>query len=239
MRPFFCFYGGKWRAARRYSPPIYDTIIDSFCGAAGYSCRYPHKNIILIDKDPLIFGLWKYLISANELRIKELPDLKDGQTIDDLTDLEPAERHLIGFWLNKGTTRPSKSPSSWMRSGVRPKSYWGKEVREVLSSQLYMIRKWTVLNCSYDEIENREATWFVDPPYKEAGSYYVHGSSSIDYIKLGDWCKSRLGQTIVCENVGADWLPFKEFSTIKSTPGKRGKGYSKEAVWENNFAQRV
>ena len=40
LRPFFCYYGGKWRAAPKYPPPEHDTIVEPFAGAAGYATRY-------------------------------------------------------------------------------------------------------------------------------------------------------------------------------------------------------
>jgi hypothetical protein len=59
-----------------------------------------------------------------------------------------------------------------------------------------------------------EATWFVDPPYNNrAGSYYIE--NSIDYVALGTWCHERRGQAIVCENEGADWLPFRSFKDVE------------------------
>ena len=64
MKPFFQFYGGKWRAAKYYPAPKYDTIIEPFAGSAGYSLRYYKKRVILVDINPTIVTLWKYLISA-------------------------------------------------------------------------------------------------------------------------------------------------------------------------------
>lgn len=76
-------------------------------------------------------------------------------------------------------------------------------------------------------------TWFVDPPYQaECGGLYKH--NLVDYEHLRKWCLKREGQCIVCEQSGADWLPFEPFVTIKATPGKRGKSYSKEVIWQNN-----
>jgi hypothetical protein len=34
LRPFWRYYGGKWRAAPRYPRPTHDTIIEPFAGAA-------------------------------------------------------------------------------------------------------------------------------------------------------------------------------------------------------------
>jgi site-specific DNA-adenine methylase len=52
LKPFFCYYGGKWRAAPHYPAPEHDRIIEPFAGAAGYSMRYPQKRVALYEKDP-------------------------------------------------------------------------------------------------------------------------------------------------------------------------------------------
>jgi len=38
---------------------------------------------------------------------------------------------------------------------------------------------------------------------------------------------------MVCENAGADWLPFRPFRTIKGLEGKRGGKKSEEVIWTN------
>ena len=62
LKPFFCYYGGKWRVAKRYPAPVNDTIIEPFAGAAGYSTRYYNKNVILYDIDPVICGAWVFFL---------------------------------------------------------------------------------------------------------------------------------------------------------------------------------
>jgi hypothetical protein len=77
-----------------------------------------------------------------------------------------------------------------------------------------------------------QATWFVDAPYNnEAGEHYTYGRQSIDYQHLGNWCRSRSGQVIACENLGADWLDFRPFRTIN---GQRKQ--STEVIWTNDGA---
>jgi len=44
LRPFWRYYGGKWRAAPRYPAPRHDLIIEPFAGAAGYAMRYPDQK---------------------------------------------------------------------------------------------------------------------------------------------------------------------------------------------------
>jgi hypothetical protein len=230
MRPFFSFFGSKWRVANYYPQPAHNTIIEPFAGSAGYSLRYPEHQIHLYDADPIICGVWDYLIHVSAEEILSLPLHFDH--VDEL-GVSPEAKHLIGFWLNKGTVQPAKSPSKWMRENKswQPGVYWGESIRERIATQVGSIRHWKISQSLYTNIPNQPAVWFVDPPYEVAGkAYRFH---NLDYPELGAWCRSRSGQVVVCENAGADWLPFVPFRTIKGLEGKRGGKKSVEVVWEN------
>jgi len=99
MWPFFTFYGGKWRAAPHYDGPIYDTIVEPFAGAAGYSVRYFDRKVILVEKDPVVASVWRFLIRSSASDIRNLPLIDMDQSVEDLRVCEEAKR-LIGFWLN-------------------------------------------------------------------------------------------------------------------------------------------
>lgn len=239
LRPFFCYYGGKWRAAPRYPAPEHDTIVEPFAGAAGYSTRHADRKVVLVERDPIIAGLWKYLTRVTPEEIRALPDMPlDGTRARDLPVSQEAQ-WLIGFWLNKGANTPMQTPAAWMRSGVRPKSYWGKEVREIIASQVEKIRHWQVIEGSYERAPDATATWFVDPPYEKAGKHYRFGADQIEYEGLAAWCVSRNGTTIVCENEGATWLPFEPFATIKANPSKSGGKKSAEAIYVQRRRDRL
>jgi hypothetical protein len=232
--PFFCYYGGKWRAAPHYPAPQYQTVIEPFAGAAGYATRYHSRSIVLADANPLITNLWRYLIKVSAQEVRALPLVVEH--VDDLAVCQEA-KHLIGFWLNKATSgSPRKRPASWMRSGVRPNSYWGEAVRDRIASQVDFIRHWRVVDGDYSNTPAIEGTWFVDPPYANAaGAMYLHKVT--DYERLAEWCRARRGQLIVCENSGATWLPFADMGSFKSNPGSRGKGKSREAIYAPRFAE--
>ena len=237
LRPFFTYFGGKWRAAKHYPAPSHATIIEPFAGAAGYSLRHPAKNVILNDLDPVIAGTWDYIIRAPEAEILALP-LYDGtwDTTDDLA-LPQEARWLIGWWLAKGSARARKKPSTWVRDMETPgENGWGEGVRARIAAQQRHVRHWIITNRDYGALPDMEATWFVDPPYTEAGREYKHGAQGIDFPALAGWCRSRSGQTVVCENSGADWLPFREFRDIKGTAGPRRSGVSKEVIWTSEEA---
>lgn len=235
LRPFFGFYGGKWRDACKYYPkPEFPTIIEPFAGSAGYSVRYPQLKVILCEVDPILAEVWKYLIRVKPKEILTIRDMKPSDSVDDLKICQEA-RWLVGLWLNRGVVRPRKTPSRWMREGIRPGSFWGERVRATIASQVESIRHWQIYNCSYTELPlHKNATWFIDPPYQQAGQHYRFGSSLINYTDLAGWCRSRSGQVIVCENAGADWLPFRRLADVKTTRADR---LSKEVYWLNEFTK--
>lgn len=227
MKLFFTYYGGKYRIAKRYPQPTYETIIEPFAGSAGYSMRYSNKNVKLFDLNERVCGVWNFLINAKASEIMSLPEL-----FEDVRDLKVCQeaKWLIGYWCNKGSCEPRNKPSTWMKSGVNPNSQWGAAIKNRIASQLDGIRHWTCEQKSFDKIENFSATWFIDPPYSaESGRLYTH--NDIDYPALAKWSKSRNGQKIVCEMDGANWLPFEKFHTAKGLEGPKGKKKIKEVIW--------
>lgn len=229
LRPFFGYYGGKWRDALKHYPmPRYETLVEPFAGSAGYAMRYPDRKVLLYEIDPIVAGVWKYLTRVKPAEILGIPDLAPDGSLDDLKVCQEA-KWLVGFWLNRGVSTPRKSPSRWMRDGIRPGCFWGPRARLTIASQLSAIRHWEIHNRDYADCSVfGEATWFIDPPYQKAGRHYRFGSRRIDYSQLARWCKSRLGQIIVCENAGADWLPFRPLANVKTTRALRR---SKEVYW--------
>lgn len=227
LRPFFSFYGGKWRAAPYYPTPQFNRVIEPFAGAAGYSTRHHERDVVLVEADPVIAGLWRWLIAAPSSEVLALPAVV-SDTVAAL-GLAPGPSALIGFYCNPASTGPRQRPSAWMRQGENKTSFWGDAVRARIAAQVGAIRHWTVVEGDYADAPDEEATYFVDPPYVGAGVHYRKRFER--HAELGEWCRSRRGQVIACENVGATWLPFRHFRDIQSNPSKRGKGKSAEAIW--------
>lgn len=232
--PFFTFYGGKWRVAPSYPQPMHDTIIEPFAGSAGYSVRHHRSRVILNDLDPAIVGTWAYLIGAAQSDILALPDLAEGQTVDDLPVCQEA-RWLIGWWLNKGSATPKRRPSTFMLQHPGGAPYWGEGIRRRIAGQLDLIRHWEVRQGDYRDLPDIASTWFVDPPYRgTAGSHYRHGSAALDFDALADWCKSRPGQVLVCERDDADWLPFADLALMDGTEGRQKASPARmEVLWQS------
>lgn len=235
LPPFWRYYGGKNRAAKMYPAPEHDTIVEPFAGAAGYSCMYPHKRVILIDKSPIIAGIWRYLIGATEQEILRLPDIPLDGTVDDMQGAPQEARWLAGFWLNSGTTHPGRTASARSRQlGQDARNWcgWGWRSRERVASQLHAIRHWQVFQGDYSAAPDIVATWHIDPPYNNsAGARYKDQPDS--FTDLADWCRTRRGLVMVCENDGAHWLPFRRLADIKSNNSKNRKGRSAEVIWTN------
>jgi len=254
LRPFWRYFGGKWAAVEAgwYPAPRYDAIIEPFAGAAGYACHWPDRRVILVERNPKVAAIWRYLIAVDPAEVLAIPDIPEGGTVDDLPCCQEA-RWLAGFWLNEAGVSPCtarktgwgtgekhrginrKANVGWGRNGMYDWGGWGDRTRSRLARQVPRIRHWRIIEGTYQDAPEVEATWFVDPPYAVAGKHYPF--HDIDYPALGGWCRSRRGQVMVCENAGADWLPFVPMARIKGTSGKGRKGTSDEVVWPGEGTQ--
>ena len=215
----FYYYGRKKKIVKYYPSPIYDTVIEPFAGSAAYAMEYFDKKVILYEINNKIYSVWKYLQQATPKDILDLPILVKGQSLNnsEFDYLSDPEKWTIGLFLNPGSSVPKKSPGNFCD--------WDVEHRKILSEELYKIKHWEIKNESYENSPNIEATWFIDPPYSgNGGKYYVN--NKIDYESLGAWCIERKGQTIVCENEGATWLPFEHLVDLKGQKHNR-----KEVMW--------
>ena len=101
---------------------------------------------------------------------------------------------------------------------------WSRDKKRI-AKDLHKIKHWDIRLGNYNEIENIKATWYIDPPY-QCQKLYRH--NNIDYKSLADWCRSREGQVIVCENSKADWMDFKPLVELS---GQRTR--TLEVMWTN------
>ena len=217
------YYGRKSKVIKYYPDPIYDYIAEPFAGTAVYSLHKDNwkKKVLLVDKDPIIIGLWKYLQQANPKDILSLPEVSKGDDIRNHFHLCDEERWLMGFWINRGSKAPKNIVTKWGGNN----GYW-KKTKENIAENLYKISHWKICLGSYNQIKNKSATWFIDPPYQFGGENYVYSNKSIDFDELLKWCKSREGQIIVCENSKANWI---DTIPLKSVFGQNHT--TTEAMW--------
>jgi site-specific DNA-adenine methylase len=238
LKAFFSYFGAKNRHANKYPSPIHGTIIEPFAGSAGYSVRYANRNVILVEKDPAIAGCWDWLIHVSSEEVLRLPvDLDSCNNLERFVTC-PEARYFMRLWFDPGVGKHARSkPSKRMREQDSNSSKcWGSRIRQRIASQVPSIRHWRIFNCGYEdipwfEIRHCPITWFVDPPYQYAGKGYVHGSGSIDFSHLADFCKSVSGQVIVCEHSGARWLPFDHLYDLRGIMRQHSGKESEEGIW--------
>lgn len=232
MQPFWRYYGGKWTASPHYPRPRHGLIVEPFAGAAGYATRFSAGcDVILVDASPIICAIWRWLIAASPDDILGVGDIPEGGTVDDI-DAPQAARWLAGFWCNVATTAPRKRPSKIASRGADCHNWggWTWRTRQRIAAQVPLIKHWHVIEGDYTAAPDVRATWFVDPPYRnKAGSYYP--CQPADFDALGAWCRTRQGLTIVCENDGADWLPFRPLVGRRAAPTSRTGRPTVEAAW--------
>lgn len=235
INPFISYFGSKWRLAPRYPRPRHGVIVEPFAGGAGYSTRHHHHRVILVEKNPVVAGVWRYLIRASAGEILRLPLVEPGEKVSD-KGLAPEPRALVGFWVNQGTTGPCNQLSQWGEK--KRDTFWGRAVRARIATQVDKIRHWQIIEGDYTLAPDIEADWFIDPPYEMMGKHYKEGADAIDFAKLGAWCRTRRGQVMVCENEGATWLPFRPFHMARSARPRVGEtndnAVSAEAIWTND-----
>jgi site-specific DNA-adenine methylase len=221
-RPFFPYYGSKWRIARLYAPPE-GLVIEPFAGSAGYSVYNAVRHARLWDMDPIIVSVWDYLIRARQQEILALPLLQPGQLVSELA-IPQETKWLIGFWANRGSATPKNTMTKFSARTEKSQLVWSQRAKERIARQQPLIREWTITHGSYEDAPDERATWFVDPPYVIKGKYYRH--HSVNYAALAESVKARQGLVIACEHPSATYLPFVPLVSAKST-----KGFANEAVY--------
>jgi hypothetical protein len=233
MRPFFSYYGAKYTSAAHLGAPRRDLVIEPFAGSACYSTRWNARCVRLYDVSPEICDLWDFLINSSIADIASIPD--EFKDFDQVEALPRGAQLLCRFWIAKGRAEPSKKISPWYRQwhNATDCRVWSAAVKDRIIKQKPNIKAWTIDHLSWDKVPMVEGHWHVDPPYNNnAGSRYPF--SKVDFSALGSWCQKLPGSVDVCENVGADWLPFTHLCDVVSARGRRSGAVSKEAVWRKS-----
>lgn len=223
----FSYYGSKSKIIDYYPSPKHSKIIEPFAGSARYALKWFDRDVLLVDKYPVIIEIWHYLQSVSPQDILNLPKMKKGDDIRKY-GLSYPETLLLSFISGGGVNTPK-----WTVSKFGDYSHGNQNVYKRIADDLYKIRHWQIICGDYKDTNNQVATWFIDPPYQVGG--YKYNQNQIDFAHLAQWSQSRIGQVIVCENTKARWLPFwpiKNIQGVKNT-------CTTEAIWCNEFQQAV
>lgn len=219
------YYGSKSKIVHLYPSPKFDKVIEPFAGSARYSLLHWDHDVTLVDKYEVVILLWRWLQKCSPSDILSLPRLKQGDRLSPEMFDCIEQFYLLGFMASDGKASPSKKVTEF--GAFRSGGFEGKLRR--IASKLYRIRHWNFVHGSYECLGDVEATWYIDPPYQHGGEGYPEGKNNLDFSSLAEWCKSREGQAIVCENTKANWLPFRPVKMINGTANT----FTTEAIWSN------
>ena len=225
----FGYFGAKNGLARYYPPPRYPLVIEPFAGAAGYTCYWARHgrvdHAILVDVNPHLVALWHRLqaMTAHDIHNIVIPPV-GSKTRDPLVANGDQMMALLRGAERVVTSRMIKDRGHTKSRLLATQPHWGY---------------WDISCGDYTSCPDYEATWFIDPPYrprpgssgKMTAGGYSYRTAALDYDKLADWCLSRKGQVIVCEQMPADWLPFEPFRRQNNAVGRGTRAIRTEAVF--------
>ena len=221
----FSYYGSKSKIVNYYPPPKHKLIIEPFAGSARYSLKYWRNDILLVDKYPVVIEVWKYLQQCTPADILKLPKPLIGDDLRKYEQLSEIEKKFMGFMVQAAQGKPANTVTKMSAFYAN-----ASDIREQIAGELYKIKHWTIMQGCYKDVPNNAGTWFIDPPYQYGGQHqYKFNNKSINFYHLADWCKSRNGQVIVCENTKADWMPFKPMVELQGAANTN----TTEAIWSN------
>ncbi|KKL61251.1 hypothetical protein LCGC14_2197200, partial [marine sediment metagenome] len=214
VRPLmFNYFGSKYTLANTYQPPKHDVIVEPFAGSAQYAMHWMRERsditCVLYDSDPVVIESWNRMLAATPEEIMEW-SVNVGDQVNDYVDVANYGGHPNRIVNDRIARDFRNSQPKWART----RAAVGERV--------------TIIEGDYTQAPDIEVTWFIDPPYVDAGHRYRHGNTGIDYEALAEWALTRRGQTIVTEAGSADWLPFAHHKTQHSNLGLTG---SHELVW--------
>jgi len=229
----FAYYGAKHNLARKYPKPQHDVIVEPFAGSAAYSVKWAtdSTHVILYDADPAVVELWHRLqsMTTSDLNALDRHAAHDAITCDPLVAASGGGTSLAATLAGRSRVITPRMRKDW------------PALRKRIERALPRVRRWEINHGAYHEAPTMNATWFIDPPYSvhelgyssvndASGNGYRHGASGIDYRHLADWCTSRHGQVIVCEQAPANWLPFTAFHEQLNAQNDART----EVVWTND-----
>jgi hypothetical protein len=107
LRRFFPYFGAKHKSIGNYPLPRFNKVVEPFAGSTSYATHYHFLDVTLVDKYPVIAGIWEYLTRADPWEVSRTK--VDIMHINEVADSPKPLRDLIGFYLNIAKVRPCKS----------------------------------------------------------------------------------------------------------------------------------
>lgn len=230
------FFGSKVRHARKYPHPRYIKVVEPCAGGAGYSLAHLTHEVVLYDIRSSVTRVWQYLIRSKPDEILALPLILPGQHVNQLECSEDG-RLLISWALNVGGV-PDTTLKRWYAEGGDQMNRWSPKRRFAMAKLCSKVKHWRCEQLDWVGLLNHSlrdgpATYFVDPPYQEA-RLNRYGTPKLDYVELAKVCRALPGQVIVCEQLGATWLPFRPLYEVTSALFER----STEVVWCSDWERQ-
>jgi len=202
----FSYYGSKSKLINYYPKPTKNTIVEPFAGSARYALKYWENDVILIEKYDVVYKVWKWLQQCSSNDILKLPTPLPKEDIREY-GLSIEEQMFMGFLINRGSVSPKNKVGNFS-DGL-------KNTLKRTAENLIKIKHWDIRVGDYTDVENIDATWFIDPPYQFGGEHYKESNKNIDYIELKKWILKRKGDVIVCENTNANWIELQPLNKIQ------------------------
>lgn len=233
IHPLFKWFGSKWGGSKHYPKPIYNTIVETHAGSAGYALNYSDRDIVLYDTNENVWALWEWLInfaSYNPVAVKDIPiNIPEGTDIRTL-GLTTGQELLLKHWQRTNNVGNCWTISPW---GNKP-GQWTANTRARVSEEVQAVRHWKI--CSKEPVWEEGCTFFVDPPYRYN---YNYGCKNFNWDELGERIKShKNSQFIVCEarcpKTGQmpTWLPFVDFrKQVTSRRKTENNHHSSEVIY--------
>lgn len=211
----FPYFGKKQRHAKDYPAPEYSIVIEPFAGSMGYTMFHRPDKALGIDADSRVVELWHRGVDMGLSGRLPDPPVVGSRTDDLFVKLCSYSEHALTSGTMTVTTRMVRD--------------WGTVTTRMAEAGRWSNKHVEYMHGTYSDAPDIEATWFIDPPYQKANRRgYKH--RSIDFSALAEFCRSRRGQVIVCEQSGADWLPFHPLYDLGSHRGSK----STEVIWTQN-----
>jgi site-specific DNA-adenine methylase len=230
------YTGSKWAASVKYPEPLYETIIEPLAGSAGYSLRYADHKVILCEINPDVVTIWR-MIQKNKNLERRLPaEIAPGTVVEEMRGIDEEVRLFLHY------KTCAAHAGYHLKFTDRGAARWPLDRRRVLA-MAHLIKHWDVRCESFDRLEppRGPCTWFVDPPYQQviAAGRGDYKFKHVNYGVLANHVRNVWrGQVIVCEQEGANWLPFRPLYNL-SAQHYAGCKLTTEVMYYNDGAKSL